>query len=256
MNMSTGQIAPHPHSPAGAGGPGNFRKAHHAGVGFSVPNVGTTHYAPTAVVSPREWYLELVDSGLGKAQNGARVAGYVADGVRLISAAEAFRKYSWLKMAPIKNCSGNLRGIVISAKARAVYEWAGKTGKVVEALALLITFAKEAFRSQDEMAAIGESRDDALTKAAKYSALVSGICIRSLASLPADVLDDALWLLQKTKYANPGYWYDFATGQARAFDEGVEWARSAVQSQKTSVDTFTLNGNLYAHIQIMVNGKH
>src|SRR5207249_369044 len=114
-------------------------------------------------------------------------------------------------------------------KMKSVYEWSGKVGKVAGNVAILLTFAQEVYKARKEAANIWESSDDGLTKAGKFSAMISGICIKTLWELLRGTTDFALWTLQMTKYANPGYWFDYAIGEARDFDEGVAYARAQLR---------------------------
>ena len=51
----------------------------------------------------------------------AEVTDDAAGVVRMISALEAYRRFSWIMDAPVLNAAGNYRGIVISAQWKNVY---------------------------------------------------------------------------------------------------------------------------------------
>src|SRR5690349_1209301 len=44
--------------------------------------------------------------------------------VKAVAASEAFRRYNWLKNAPVKNISGNMRGMVVNKRWATVFHFA------------------------------------------------------------------------------------------------------------------------------------
>jgi hypothetical protein len=178
--------------------------------------------------------------------------GKAAKGFARISALLAFRKFDWLKEAPILNKSGNLRGIVVNAQARTVYTYTGKAAKVAGDVVIVITLAQEIYKSRDEAKSIIDSDDDTATKVGKTSAMVSGICIRTLSAIPLGAIDGALSLVNATRYGNPGYWVDRAMGISdQQFTSAFAETKKQVKSVETGINEYTSNGQLYYHIELM-----
>ena len=65
-------------------------------------------------------------------------AGYANGAIHQISAAEAFRKFDWIRDLPIENRSGNMRDMVINAKAHTLFKITSDVGDIL----LLAAFAK------------------------------------------------------------------------------------------------------------------
>jgi len=126
--------------------------------------------------------------------------------VRRISALEAYRKYSWIKDAPIANSVGNYRGMVISAKWKTVYLYSGsvleKTGNIL----ILLSVVDELMKSREKIASIVHGTDDRVTKAAKLSSQVSGIALRVIAHSALETISALNWGLRVTRWANIGFW--------------------------------------------------
>jgi hypothetical protein len=68
-------------------------------------------------------------------ETGARVA-------RAVSASEAFRKYNWLRNVPLRNASGNFRGMVVGKRWATVFNFAEDALKPIEIIALLAGLAE------------------------------------------------------------------------------------------------------------------
>ena len=99
---------------------------------------------------------------------------------RAIAASEAFRKYDWLKNAPVRNVSGNLRGMVVSKQWAAVFHFAEDVLKPLEKLLLLAALAENLAKSHHEVDRILKSNDNWDTKAARLSLQVSSVMIRTV----------------------------------------------------------------------------
>lgn len=109
--------------------------------------------------------LELVDKTV---DSGLQV-------VRAIAASEAFRKFNWLKDAPVKNAAGDLRGIVVSVRWRTIFEITSKAAK----LTALAGFALNVVASAHEIEAIWKSGVPWDVKASRLSTEVSSIAFRT-----------------------------------------------------------------------------
>jgi hypothetical protein len=99
--------------------------------------------------------------------------------VRAIAASEAFRRYDWIADAPVRNLSGNFRGIVISKRWATVFHFTENALKPVERIALVAALADNLFKARQQTAAILGSADSWDTKAARLSTQVSSVMLRT-----------------------------------------------------------------------------
>ena len=99
---------------------------------------------------------------------------------KAIAASEAFRKYDWLKNAPARNVSGNLRGMVVSKQWATVFHFAEDALKPLEKLLLLAALAENLAKAHHEVDWILKSKDDWDTKAARLSLQVSSVMLRTV----------------------------------------------------------------------------
>lgn len=123
--------------------------------------------------------VELGDKAADKAESSLHVA-------QAISASEAFRKYDWLKSAPVRNLSGNFRGMVVSRQWANVYEFTDKVLEPVEKVALLAGLADNLAKAHFQIDAILNSKSSWDVKASQLSTQVSSVAIRTVAGgIPA-----------------------------------------------------------------------
>ena len=181
-------------------------------------------------------------------ENTLTIVEETANGMRLISASQAFRKYSWLKDAVGTNSSGNLRGMVISGKWNTVYKVSGSIGKAAQNAAVMIKFYEETQRSRLEMERIFMSDAPWEIKSAKISAQVSGICIRTLTSVVTGGVKTINWVLRKTKSINAIYWLDKAMGQNQ-FEKSIDAVDGYADQATVWVDRKTLGNGIYYIIE-------
>ncbi|HEV7676402.1 MAG TPA: hypothetical protein VGQ12_17860 [Candidatus Angelobacter sp.] len=128
--------------------------------------------------------VEIADKTADKAEGSLKT-------VKAISASEAFRRYDWIKNAPVRNTSNNLRGMVISKRWAAVFHFAEDALKPVEKIALFAALADNLFKARQQTAAILDSADSWDTKAARLSTQVSSVMLRTAGgaiSATADLL--------------------------------------------------------------------
>jgi hypothetical protein len=114
---------------------------------------------------------------VGKTMDGADNAVKVA---RAIAASEAFRKYDWVRNAPVRNLAGNFRGMVLSSRWAAAYHFAESGLEVVEKVAVVAAIAVNIANASEEIEGILRSKDSWDTKAARLSTQVSSISTRTL----------------------------------------------------------------------------
>jgi hypothetical protein len=128
-----------------------------------------SHHGVHAIVEVGHKTVETVESG-------AKVA-------RAISASEAFRKYDWLRNAPVRNSAGNFRGMVVNRKWATVFHFAEGALKPIEKIALLAALAENLAKAHHHIDVILKSKDGWDTKAARLSTEVSSIAIRTVGGI-------------------------------------------------------------------------
>jgi hypothetical protein len=106
-------------------------------------------------------------------------AGATIGSAKVIAAAEAFRKYNWIRGMPVMNSVGNLRGMVVSGRWAAVFHFAENSLKPVERVAVFASLAANLYGAKDEVDRIFSGNDDWTVKGARLSTQVSSICLRT-----------------------------------------------------------------------------
>ena len=123
--------------------------------------------------------VEIVAKHLEETAGSLKVA-------KAIAASEAFRKYKWIKGVPVRNVSGNLRGMVVSKRWATIFHFAEDALKPVEKVALLAALAENMAKAHNQSDAILHSHDSWDSKAARLSTLVSSVMIRTVGgAIPA-----------------------------------------------------------------------
>ena len=104
---------------------------------------------------------------------------------KVISGAEAFRKYGWLRGMPLANSTGNLRGMVVSARWATVFHFASNAMKLVEKAAIFASLVRNLVEAKPEVDKIFSRDDNWMLKGAQLSTQVSSVCLRTaFGSLP------------------------------------------------------------------------
>ena len=114
------------------------------------------------------------------ADNAADGADHTISSIKAIAGPEAFRKYQWLANAPMKNVSGNFRGMVVSRRWATAFHFAEGADKYVGPVAAVAALADNIFKSSYEINWVLNSNADDATKAARISSQISSICLRTL----------------------------------------------------------------------------
>jgi hypothetical protein len=96
----------------------------------------------------------------------------------VIALPNAFRKYSWLHLAPEVNKSANFRGIIISSRWKSVYQISRKVRTYAEHLGTLATVGSAVLSSVDEIEEVWKSSAPAAQKAAQLSTQLSSMALR------------------------------------------------------------------------------
>lgn len=127
------------------------------------------HHDIHAVVEVSSKYLDKFEGSLKAA--------------RAISASEAFRKYNWIKNVPVRNVSGNLRGMVVSNRWASVFHFTEDVLKPVEKIAVIAALAENIAKSHHQVDTILKSSEPWDIKAARLSTQVSSVMIRTVAGV-------------------------------------------------------------------------
>lgn len=175
--------------------------------------------------------------------------------VHNISAAEAFRKFDWLTHSPVLNRVGDLRGMVLNARARTVFGVTGKLSaisKVAENVQLVIKIADEAGKSWPQIQEIIDSKDDPSVKFGKLSAQAAGICSRVLVKTGTGTVNATTWVMRTAKHINPIWWTAEAmkpfTGGVNRSDEAMDQMDTWMAQVERSA-TYAYDGkNFYSFI--------
>ena len=103
-------------------------------------NIGT-HATRQTTSGPPNVVVEVLDTAVGMAGKVKDANDYV---VKVVAGSEAFRKYNWLAGVPVLNSAGNLRGMVVNPRMRAIYtmsvNFGEKLAKADQALGLASIF--------------------------------------------------------------------------------------------------------------------
>jgi hypothetical protein len=139
--------------------------------------------------------VEIVHHSLHATEAGAEIVDRGEKTVRVakaISGTEAFRKYNWLKGLPVKNVSGNFRGMVVSRRFRAIFDFSEKYLEKTEKLnawaariLLVAGMAHNLEKTMPEIERILASKQDWATKSGKLGPQVTSIMTRTLYELVA-----------------------------------------------------------------------
>ncbi|HEY7334573.1 MAG TPA: hypothetical protein VH639_06790 [Bryobacteraceae bacterium] len=130
--------------------------------------------------------LEFVHPGYETLMDVHRYASRVELGKLAVmswSGAHAFREYNWLTMEPVKNISGNLRGMVISAKWRTAFNFLeeSKAAQSLEKIGLVAGFTTALAEKHEEFETIFGSEDPAFLKGLQYAAIAGTAAEKALA---------------------------------------------------------------------------
>jgi hypothetical protein len=109
-------------------------------------------------------------------EDASNVNGFV---LKPMSAAEAFRRFNWLKMEPVMNKSGNLRGMVINKNMRTVFQVSKNVGNKLAVVSALIEMGKEWSRAKT----VYNSTMDPIEKYARITNLFGAAILRSVTSV-------------------------------------------------------------------------
>jgi len=135
----------------------------------------------TAPVSP---FPQAVVEVVGAVDDASSNVDHSVTALKVISGSEAFRKYNWLRDAPILNSAGDLRGMVVSANWRAAFQMTNQIGDAASKIGWFASFVRNLVRASSEVQAILKSQDSWNIKGARLSAQVTSISLRMLGAEP------------------------------------------------------------------------
>jgi len=184
--------------------------------------------------------VEMVHNGVDRLDSGVHA-------VRAIAASEAFRRFDWLKDAPIRNAAGDFRGIVVSARWRTVFDVTGKAAEFTALAGLALNVANSAH----EIESIWKSSEPWGVKGSRLSTQVSSIALRTaLGVVPAAAHGLAMTL---RGYCQIG---DLLTGQA--ISQPGSWEQK-IKSMDSSIsshfDHFTDGKYMYLVISTQITPR-
>lgn len=177
-------------------------------------------------------------------------AGFLAKSTQVVTLSNAFRKYSWLHLKPIMNASGNLRGIVVNARARSVYEFAVKGEKVAKSVGAFAAIVVSLASVYDESVAIMESKDDGLTKGAKMSSQVASAALRAITGMV--IVPEVTMLSNSISWATRKVEPWFPEHRAGLQDIS-QFTGDYAKNVTTKFQSITDGNNIYNYIQTTVN---
>ncbi|HZL53675.1 MAG TPA: hypothetical protein VFC37_22290 [Terracidiphilus sp.] len=197
---------------------------------------------PTVVVE--------IGTTFDKASNVSDVVGAAAMATQVITLSAAFQKYSWLHLKPIMNVSGNLRGIVINARARSVYEFAVKGEKVANSVGAFAAIVVSLASVYGESVAIMESNDDGTTKGAKMSSQVASAALRAITGMV--VVPEVTMLSNSISWAarNVEPWFP---AQQTGLQNISQFAGDYANNVTAKFQSITDGNNIYNYIQTTID---
>lgn len=199
-------------------------------------------------MAPRAVNLVVEVAGTTKSATGDLKTA--ASATRVISMTQAFRAFDWLRLKPLMNASGDLRGMVINANARSVYDIAIKGGNLLNNISNFAAVVIALSSVYDESATIVNSTDDPMVKAAKLSTQVSSAAMRAITGIliVPEVLTLSHALFWVSREAT-----QYFPGQQEGFGLVAEFASDYSANVVSTFQTFTDGNNIYNYIQTVVN---
>jgi hypothetical protein len=131
------------------------------------------HHPILHVVHDNHKTAELVDRRFGQADLGRTT-------VQMVSGGKAFREYSALSNEVGMNYAGNLRGMVVSAKWRMIFNHVSRAGEYMENIGYLAAISAGIAESAPRIDAIYHSSDSPALKGMKISSIAGTIAQRAL----------------------------------------------------------------------------
>jgi hypothetical protein len=106
--------------------------------------------------------------------------GLANSGFKALAGTQAFRGYSVLNRSYAMNESGNLRGMVRSARWRVTFNYSSEVGKYLENIGTIASFAANIAEMGHEFEAIWKSQESPSLKGMRYAAAAGTAAERTL----------------------------------------------------------------------------
>ena len=124
-----------------------------------------------------------VEEGVGTLNDSVRVTCFI---LTRVTGSEAYRRFDYWHSAPIRNFAGSYRGVVRSRRWRIAFDKLGRVsaaskvfGEGLDAMAVVLEFARRLLTSWHLMRTEMRSGDTWDTKSAKIATQIVSICLRS-----------------------------------------------------------------------------
>jgi hypothetical protein len=178
------------------------------------------------------------------------IADHAVAAVEYLAAGRAFHKYSWLRHMPLRNVSGNYRGIVADPRWKSAYEICGRTGKYLAGALLLAVFARNVARAHREIAAIHSSQDPWGVKGSRLCCQVSAIMVRTLADGTVSGIHTALTAAKQARFVSKLV-TDGDLTHPTMTQVAMDFAATRLD---TWVDTFADGDDVYTFVRLHFGG--
>lgn len=195
--------------------------------------------------------VEIVDhtaTATGKVVDTLDTSNKVAKG---ISAYQAFRDYNWLKGVPATNVAGDLRGMVVSAKWNAAFQFTVKAGDVLGKVSAFATLAVGVAESYGEIDAIVRSNDPWNIKSAQLSTQITGIAMKYLTGIVTAPTHAVLMSMPVQAICSQ---IDQSRGNRVGNTGGCQWTLKALDTVIQSAAHQVSDGNdIYLFVNTTIN---
>lgn len=131
------------------------------------------HHAVFEIVHDTHKVAESADHRTSQAELGTK-------GIRAVTGTHAFRRYNWLAEAATSNSSGNLRGMVVSAKWRTAFRYTSEFGEHLEKLGLVAGFVAAIGEALPRLESIANSAESHALKGMRMTAIAGTAAERAL----------------------------------------------------------------------------
>lgn len=120
-----------------------------------------------------------------------------AKGARIVSAHQAYRAVNWLKMTPVMNSVGNLRGQVLNRRFRVAFEYFTEAAHVAGRVNFVASLASNLWNQSGKISEILNSKDPWNVQTARLIAQVDSAVARSVVGIATGVVEGGIWTLQQ-----------------------------------------------------------
>ena len=140
------------------------------------------------------------DKNLTRIEDFVELGERAAAIVEHVAGAKAFRKFSWLRAVPLRNSSGNYRGMIVSSQWRTVFEISGHVEDAFEGAEMLLALLHNILMVAPLFEAICRSQDPWGIKSSRLCAQVSAIALKIITTPILMDLHAALTVAKTVRY--------------------------------------------------------